>query len=416
MQNSRAYIIGIPPDGAQALPSPVHRMVKQAEHVFGGERLLEMFDLSHCEKTVIRNNLSEIAALMKANIGHKKTVVLASGDPSFFGIAKYLVGKLGKTSVEVIPNVSAVQIAFARIKENWEDAAMVSVHSRPIAEIVATVRQSHKIAILTDARNTPDRIARALLNAGIEDCPVHICQDLGSKKERIISSDLSKLAGLKFSPLNVMIILRTQTTESGGNSQLFGMPETEFERIAERSLITKHEVRAVSLAKLGLTESSTVWDIGAGSGAVSIEASLLAGKGMIYAVERNRKNLSIIESNIKHFCRHNIKVIGTVAPKGLESLPAPSAIFIGGTGGKMSAILDCACGRLKPGGHIVCNLTTLENVYRAMRKLKTNGFSADITLVNIARSRNIAGLTRLEPLNPVFIVTGSRSIKRIEHK
>jgi precorrin-6B C5,15-methyltransferase / cobalt-precorrin-6B C5,C15-methyltransferase len=416
MRKDRVYIIGVSPEGAATLAPSVRRAIKQADHVFGGKRLLQMFDLHDCEKTVIGNNLPALAMQIRNNLGQKKMVVLAAGDPGFFGIAKYLVDNLGRDAVEIIPGISAVQIAFARIKESWEDAVMVSVHSRPVEDIVEIVRGSGKIAILTDGTHTPSVIARTLLEAGIGDCCVYICQDLGSNREQVVGSRLASLKNQEFSPLNVMILMRDKVPGSNVGDRILGIPEDQFHQRIGRSLITKNEVRAVSLARLGLTESGIMWDIGAGSGAISIEASLIAGKGTVFAIEKNQEDVAIARKNVNKFRRPNIKVLLADAPAGLEQLPDPSAVFIGGTGGKMASILDYVCKRLQPGGRIVCNLATLENVSRATSRLKKNGFAAEITLINIARSKDIAGLTRLEPLNPVFIVTGSRSKQKIVRK
>jgi precorrin-6Y C5,15-methyltransferase (decarboxylating) len=213
-----------------------------------------------------------------------------------------------------------------------------------------------------------------------------------------------------------MILLRDYVPAAQGAHQLLGTEEAGFHQRKRGSLITKHEIRAVSLAKMGLTDSSVVWDIGAGSGSVSIEASLLAGKGLVCAIEKNSADAAIIRRNIERFKRPNIKLIQAEAPAALDALPDPTTVFIGGSGGKLTPILDYVCGRLSRGGRVVCNLATMENVNLAAGRLKANGFTAEITLVSVARSRDIAGLTRLEPLNPVFIVAGSRSVENSGYK
>lgn len=410
MRNNKVSIIGVSPEGAGSLGTAALKVIRRAQQVYGGERLLQMFSFPNAETMVINNNLGQIVTSIKANLGIKRMVVLASGDPGFFGIARYLGEKLGKEAIEITPAVSSVQYAFARIKESWEDATFISVHSRPIGNIINAVRGSSKIAILTDHKNTPRQIARALLAAGIDDCRVHICQDLGSADERIISTNLKGVSPLKLSSLCVMILLRDFFPAAHGGHQLLGILENEFHQRKQGSLITKHEIRAVSLAKMRLTDSSVIWDVGAGSGAVSIEASLLAEKGVVYAIEKNSADTAIIRRNIERFKRPNIKLIQTYAPAGLDELPEPTAVFIGGSGGKLAPILACVCRRLSKDGRVVCNLATMENVNLAASRLKAHGFTVEITMVNVARSRDIAGLTRLEPLNPVFVMAGSRSV------
>jgi precorrin-6Y C5,15-methyltransferase (decarboxylating) len=344
-------------------------------------------------------------------------VVLASGDPNFYGIASYLTAKLGKDIVEIIPNVSAMQVAFAHIKESWEDAVFASVHSRPIEDIVETVRLNHKIGIFTDDEHTPATIARVLLEHGVDGYQAYVCQNLGREDEKVIETDLYGLRQTKCSPLNILILLKVQQNTPAGafRPRSLGIPDEEFhQRRPKQGLITKQEVRAVSLAKMRLTDESVLWDIGAGSGAVSIEASFLTRKGRIYAIEKNNTDVAIIKKNLQKFHVPNVEVVHTFAPDGLDKLPEPTAAFIGGSGGRMEEILDLICRRLKPGGRIVINIVALENLSAAVDALKARGFVADVTLVNVARSTSVIELTRFEALNPVFVVTGVPSLEKVE--
>lgn len=419
MPKDRVHIIGVAPDGASSLLPEACRLVKRAEIVFGGKRLLDMFSSLIGEKITIKNNLAEVTDLIKRNLGHKRMVVLASGDPNFYGIANYVMGKLGKDIVEIIPNVSAMQVAFARIKESWEDAVIVSVHSRPIGDIVETVRSNHKIGIFTDDEHTPDTIARVLLEHGVDGYQAYVCQNLGREDEEVIETDLHSLCKTKLSPLNILILLRVQQKKPAGAlcPRRLGIPDEEFhQRRPKEGLITKQEVRAVSLAKMRLTDEGVLWDIGAGSGAVSIEASFLIRKGRIYAIEKNDADVAIIKKNLRKFHVPNVEVVHTFAPDNLVELPDPTAVFIGGSGGRMEEILDFVSHRLKPGGRIVINIVVLENLSTAVNALKARGFVPDVTLVNVARSTNVIELTRFEAVNPVFVVTGVPAPEKEEQR
>ena len=409
MPKDKVYVIGVAPDGVSSLLPEARRLVNRAEIVLGGKRLLDMLSSLTGEKITIKNNLAEVTDLIKRNLGRKRMVVLASGDPNFYGIASYLTAKLGKDIVEIIPNVSAMQVAFAHIKESWEDAVFASVHSRPIEDIVETVRLNHKIGIFTDDEHTPATIARVLLEHGVDGYQAYVCQNLGRKDEKVIETDLYGLRQTECSPLNILILLRVQQKKPAGAlcPWSLGIPDEEFhQRRPKQGLITKQEVRAVSLAKMRLTDESVLWDIGAGSGAVSIEASFLVRKGRIYAIEKNNTDAAIIKKNLQKFHVPNVEVVHTFAPDGLDKLPEPTAAFIGGSGGRMEEILDLICRRLKPGGRIVINIVALENLSAAVDALKARGFVADVTLVNVARSTSVIELTRFEALNPVFVVTG----------
>ncbi len=405
MPKDRAYILGVAPDGAASLLPQARRILKRADMVLGGKRLLDALPSLNGEKITIGHNLAEVSDLIKSNLGHKRIVVLASGDPYFYGIASYLTGKLGKDAVEIIPNVSAMQVAFARIRESWDNAVFVSVHSRPIEDIVETVRANHKIGIFTDDRHTPAAIARVLLEHGINGYRAYVCQNLGTGNEKITAADLYSLKRKRFPPLNTLILLREKP--EARPQPVLGIPEASFYRRRD-GFITKQEVRAVSLAKLCLTDESVLWDIGAGSGAVSIEASCLARRGRIYAIEKNDADVAIIRKNLRKFQATRVEVVHTFAPDNLYELPDPTAVFIGGSGGKMEEILDLVGRRLKPGSRIVINTVTLENLSTTVNALKARGFVPDVTLVNIARSTKITELTRFEALNPVFVVAASK--------
>ncbi|MFC1906988.1 precorrin-6y C5,15-methyltransferase (decarboxylating) subunit CbiE [Chloroflexota bacterium] len=417
MPEGKIYIIGVAPDGVSALSPRACELINGAEIIMGSRRLLAMFPALTGEKIAIRNNLAEVTDSIKRNLEDKRMVVLASGDPSFYGIAGYLTGKLGKDVVDIIPNVSSMQVAFARIKESWEDAALVSVHSRPIEDIVETVRSNHKVGIFTDDEHTPAAIARVLLEHGIDGRRAYVCQNLGSRDEKVVAADLRGLGEMEFSPLNVLILLRDPEKPAGALSPRYlGVPDEEFhQRRPKEGLITKQEVRAVSLAKMRLTENSVVWDIGAGSGAISVEASYLAGKGRVYAVEKNDADVAIIKKNISKFKVPNVEVVQAFAPDGLSQLPDPTAVFIGGSGGVMEGILDLVCRRLKPGGRIVMNIVALENLGVAVNALKARGFIFDVTLVSVARSTDIMELTRFEALNPVFVVATGKKGGALPH-
>lgn len=411
MLKDKVYIIGISPQGVSSLSQEARHIIRRTEILIGGKRLLGMFPASPAEKAEVTHNLQEISDLIKANLGRKRTVVLASGDPNFFGIAGFLIRELGKNAVEIVPNVSSMQLAFARIKESWDDAAFASVHARLPGELVNIVHLNPKVGIFTDSKNNPAEIAKLLRRNGIENRVAYICQDLGGIREKIIRTDLYHVADKEYSPLNIMILIKDQPELSQDNSigQVLGIPEDRFQlRDPQKSLITKLDVRAVSLAKMNLTANSIIWDIGAGSGAVSIEAAALAGRGKVFAIEKNPEDIAVILENVRRFQRSNIEVIQAVAPEGLEELPSPSSVFIGGSGGQMGSVLHLVCRKLQPRGRIVLNLATLENLQLAYQGLAADDFAFETVLLNISRSRTVSDLTRLEALNPVFVISAWR--------
>jgi precorrin-6Y C5,15-methyltransferase (decarboxylating) len=185
----------------------------------------------------------------------------------------------------------------------------------------------------------------------------------------------------------------------------FGIPEEAFaHRKPKIGLITKTEVRVISLAKMHLRKKSVVWDIGAGSGSVSIESALLSPSGQIFAVEKNEEDVLLIQENIQRFGTKNVEVVHAKAPDRLETLPDPDAVFIGGSGSRMADILEQCWSRLKTPGNLVVNLATIENLSEAYHFFKEHGVKPKVTLVQISRDSEILDLVRFDALNPVFII------------
>lgn len=202
----KVYIVGILDDGIYSLPLKTIDLLHHTDLMFGGERHLALFPNHTAKKIPIKSNLQEVAETIESNLGKIQMAVLASGDPNFYGIAKYLVGRLGKEAVEIVPNVSVMQLAFARIKESWDDAFIGSAHARPIEKSIELVRNTEKAGLFTDDKNTPAEIAGRLLESGVENRTAYVCENLGGEDERVTETDLKGLLGRSFSPLNVLII------------------------------------------------------------------------------------------------------------------------------------------------------------------------------------------------------------------
>ncbi len=189
---------------------------------------------------------------------------------------------------------------------------------------------------------------------------------------------------------------------------LLGLPDEEFtQRRPGSNTMTRREVRAITLANLELHASTILWDVGSGTGAVAIEAARLARLGHVYAIECDMGALAAIEANCHHFNATNVTIVAGRAPQILQDLPDPNAIFIGGSGGALSPILEVAMARLCPHGSLVVNLASFEHLYEATNHLRQANWTVNCTLVNIAHTRNILDVTRFAAFNPVFVLTAS---------
>lgn len=206
----KVHIVGILDDGIYSLPLKTIDLLHHTDLMFGGARHLALFPNHTAKKVPIESNLKEIAETISANLGKLQMAVLAAGDPNFYGIAEYWVGRLGKESVEIVPNVSTMQLAFARIKERWDDAFLGSIHARPMESIIESVRHAEKAGLFTDDKNTPAEIARRLLESGIGNRTAYVCENLGGADERMTATDLKGLTERTFSPLNVLIIMKRE--------------------------------------------------------------------------------------------------------------------------------------------------------------------------------------------------------------
>jgi precorrin-6Y C5,15-methyltransferase (decarboxylating) len=390
-------VIGITDAGAASLSPEACALIARAEVLCGGERQLGFLPEHPAERLVLKSQLDQVVTRLADE--PRRVVVLASGDPDCYGIGPLLVARLGGERVRILPNLGVVQLAFARLGLSWHDAAILSTHGRPLDGILPAALLAPKAAILTDERNTPAAIARVLLEAGDEDARVDVFEHLGGPEERHVTGQLHDLLAQEFAALNVVVIQHTRPPRSWP----LGLPEDAFSH--RRGQITKAEVRAVSLAKLRLHERAVLWDVGAGCGSVAIEAGALLRSGQVYAVERDAGQLRYLAENRRRFGAGNVNVIDGIAPEALAELPVPDAVFVGGSGGRLGDIISAAFNRLAAHGRLVTNLVTLEHLGEALAAAEGRGCRAEVTQVSVARSTTTADLTRLEALNPVFVVT-----------
>jgi precorrin-6Y C5,15-methyltransferase (decarboxylating) len=411
---SKVLVIGISDAGLGSLSAENQGIAREATLLIGGERHLGFVKESKAEKLLLKGNLKEVALRLEQELKKESSrpVILASGDPLFYGIASYMIEKLGADKVEVRPYLSSMQIAFARAGLAWQDAELLSVHGRPIENLSFAGRNSLKLGIFTDEKNHPAACAEYLMSmAWPENAKAWVCENLEGSDEKITASSLGGLKGKKFGELNVLVVQRDLAASPQENFA-FGLRDDAFaQRAPEKGLITKSEVRVLSLSKMRVFPGACVWDIGAATASVSIEAARL-GAAKVWAVEKNAEDCANARENARRFSTPQLKVLEGVAPFALSQIPetdAPDSVFIGGTSGKMSDILDACLSRLKPLGSIVINTVTLENQSEAMAWLKRSGLEWDGLQAQLSRLKPILELHRLDALNPVSIFWGYKS-------
>ena len=382
-------------------------IIENAEILIGGKRLLGYFDHCSAQKKTIDKHLKDVVDFVKKQMASRSIVVLASGDPLFFGIGAHLIKVLGGENVVIYPNISSVAAAFARIKEPWSNVRVVSLHGRNNEGVIFdALEKENVVAVLTDPNNSPARLARRLIEEEYVTFKMCVLESLGTTAERVNWYRLDRAAEMQFMDPNLVILKRSSKDPENIKTLHLGTPDNYYHH--QQGLITKSEIRAITLSKLRLLNDHVLWDLGAGSGSISIEASLLLPAGKVFALEKNPQRVRHIKINKGRFGVKNLEVVHAVLPDGLAQLPPPDRIFIGGGGRDLQKIINAAATFLKPDGLIVINTVLMQNVQTAAETLETLDFKTSVVQVQISRSRNMPWGDRLEALNPVWIISGMR--------
>ncbi|MGW8158196.1 MAG: precorrin-6y C5,15-methyltransferase (decarboxylating) subunit CbiE [Desulfoprunum sp.] len=352
--------------------------------------------------------LSAALQTIAAHADQGNIAVLASGDPLFFGIGEVLGRQFGSDKIIVHPAVSAMQFLFSRLKIPWHDARFISLHGRKAGLQMAEILAHPKVCLLTDGENNPAFIAAAILrhiSPRRRPCfSLFVGEHLGVAGERISAGSLEEIADRQFAQPNTVVILQDWTEETG--YPVFGLGEQEIEH--SRGLITKNEIRAAVIHALRLPAHGIFWDIGAGSGSVSIESGRLAKGLRVFAVEKNGEQLEHIAWNRGRFRAWNIEIVPGEAPTVLEELPPPDRVFIGGNGGRLADIVASTCRSLRDGGRIVISAVLGTTRDAAPGLLYSQGLAVEITTLSVERQtfpdRQIAGL------NPISLIVGQKKL------
>ncbi len=424
---NKLSVVGI---GYRPLGKRAQELVRAADVILASSRLFEVFQ-QYAEFEAVKdrikviNKVPDTIAFIREWFSQpavRPFVLLASGDPFFFGIGRRMIEEFGSELVEIFPDLSSVQTAFARINVPWDDAFFISLHGGPdiakrrklpyeISDIPWLIERHGKMGILTDRENNPSVVAKALHSARRtphSELIMHVCERLGYPDEKITRGTPGEIAGKSFPDPNVVIIIRQESgapDRGAGRRVRFGLKEDDIQH--ERGLITKDEVRAVTIHKLCLPQDGVLWDIGSGSGAVSLEAARLCPGLRVIAVEKERERTETIRTNIRRYHAGNVEIVHGPAPDALRDLPAPDRVFIGGSGGNLGDIIRRVNEKMSA-GIVVINAASLDTLGAALAALDANGFSAEVAEISVSRSKVVAGKRLMSALNPVFIIRGEK--------
>lgn len=406
-------VIGLGSGPADMNPATA-KLIAQAEVLVGGRRLLALYPDHPAERLTITKGLDQVIAEIKDRaLEGRKVVVLASGDPGFYGIGQRLVGSLGQEYVNVHPNLTMVQILASKLKLAWEEALVISLHGRGIETLDILDEIDRPVFIYTDPVHSPTLIGRWLSDRGQPQRRLVVAEEIGLPEERMTELSALEASGREFKTLNLVLIKPPSSVPAEPvfeEPAVLGNPDSEFAHTA--GLITKAEIRSVALGLLSLRPGVTMWDLGAGSGSVAIEAAGLIRPGAVIAVEKMQRRVVQIRDNARRFERDNVIVRQMTLPSNMGDLPDPDRVFVGGGGKDLPEILGEVGNRLKPAGVVVVSVATIEALAEGLASLEKHGLSTTATQVQLNRLKVLdageSGRHRLNPINPVFLIRGQR--------
>ena len=397
-------VIGMEGGWKRRLSDEALSYIRRADLLVGGKRQLSQFSEFNGLKLAITNNIDEvIGQLRQTRDAGQRAVVLASGDPLCFGIGSTLRRYFSAETLHIIPALSSIQLAFAALGEPWQDAKLVTAHGRDPRRALIAILTHEKSAVLTDKQHTPAYLAYRLLDMGASaDTRCAICENLGAGDERVVRTTLAEIKDRKFAALNVFVVWNDAVMLPQSPS----LSDSAFK--TEREQITKREIRVAVLGEIGLQANEVMWDVGAGSGSVGIEAARSQPTAFVCAFE---KSDVMFEHAIANAVEHGVFDINwcvwdAAAPEAFDEvplpfvLPQPDVVFIGGSGGNLRGIIVEVQNRLPVGGRLVATFATFENLM-LVREMLPDTVAYQL---QVNRILPIGRVQRLAALNPVFVL------------
>ena len=395
-----------PPLSPEELPMPMQRLLAEADVLAGGERMLDAIPQGAEERVRLAAPLEKaLRTIRDRHAAGRRVLVLADGDPLYFGIGATLVRTLGAACVRILPQVSSLQAACARLGLPWHDVRSCSLHGRHGWQSLHTaLRAGTPVCVLTDARYSPGVIARHLLDRGADWLRMAIFERMGAADEAGAVLSLDEAAVRPESGTCATVLL---LPHGRPRIPFPGMDHSRFARHA--GLVTKRPVRAAALSLLRVEPHHVVWDIGSGSGAVALEAAALAWAGQVCAVERHAMRAIDIQHNRRLTGALNVDIRYGSAPDCLPGLPAPDRIFLGGglggrQGAQAEALLKALCAYLPAGGRLVAACVLLGSLHAALEFFHTLGWPLELECVQAAEARPLAGDIHLAAHNPAYLL------------
>lgn len=404
----KVFVIGVGMGNVDTLTVGAKRAIEESDVLVGAERLLEPFGQLPCEKVscILPDDIASALAERANTSNCAQASVLMSGDVGFYSGATKLYERLGEYEVEVVPGISSVQYFCAKLRTTWQDATLVSAHGRE-HNAVGVIQSHEKTFCITGGKTKAEDICRELAERGLGDVQIAAGERLSYEDERIVRGTAAELASVQFANLTVLLAENPHPVKRPYAAP--SLSDMDFQR--GNAPMTKEEVRALSISKLRIQPNHTVWDVGAGTGSVSVEAALAACEGRVFAVEKKPDAIALLEQTREQQGAWNMHVVAGEAPSVLADLPAPDRVFIGGSSGNLAEIVQCAL-NANPLARICVTAVTIETLSETMDCAKRFAFeNVDIVQVSIARGDSIGRYHLMRAENPVYIVTLSSSVR-----
>lgn len=373
--------------------------LRQADLILGARRLLAVLPAGCTENRAAAYRPDEVAELLQTS-GAENAVLVYSGDTGFYSGASSMMEKLEALGVRarVLPGLSSIQLLAAALGRPWQGWNLVSAHGRT-CDPVAECMQGRPTFFLTGGSEDPATLCAQLAAEGFGDVQGVVGQCLGTPEEKLFRGSVKELAAGRFNSLSVLLVEAVE----GLPRRAPGLPDEAFER--GDVPMTKQEVRAAVLAKLAVRPEDILWDVGAGTGSVSVELALAAPRGRVYAVECRPEGCALIKANREKFRTRNLVLVEGLAPDALSDLPAPDAVFIGGSKGSLAAILDAALDK-NPDARICVSAIALETLSAAVTALTAKGRTVQVSQIAVSRAKAVGGLHLMMAQNPIYLITG----------
>lgn len=373
--------------------------LRQADLILGARRLLAVLPAGCTENRAAAYRPDEVAELLQTS-GAENAVLVYSGDTGFYSGASSMMEKLEALGVHarVLPGLSSIQLLAAALGRPWQGWNLVSAHGRT-CDPVAECMQGRPTFFLTGGSEDPATLCAQLAAEGFGDVQGVVGQCLGTPEEKLFRGSVKELAAGRFNSLSVLLVEAAEVLPRRAP----GLPDEAFER--GDVPMTKQEVRAAVLAKLAVRPEDILWDVGAGTGSVSVELALAAPRGRVYAVECRPEGCALIKANREKFRTRNLVLVEGLAPDALSDLPAPDAVFIGGSKGSLAAIVDAALDK-NPDARICVSAIALETLSAAVAALTAKGRTVQVSQIAVSRAKAVGGLHLMMAQNPIYLITG----------